>query len=85
MEALACANMDGSDHIAKIAGAAFTANMPRYVMIAESAALLHFASMGGSVAYANYVVVLVFVRMKMAAKIVGATFIAHTERKRADA
>ena len=81
MEALACANTDGSDRIAKIVGAAFTANMASNVTFAESAARLHFASMESSAAYANYVVVLAFVSMegaKVVVKIVEAAPFAPT-------
>ncbi len=70
MEALACANTDGSDLIAKIAGAACFANMASNVTVAESAALNHVASMESSAAFANYVVVLVFVSMAGAKVIV---------------
>ena len=64
MEALACANTDGSDRIAKIAGAAFTVNMASNGTRAESAVELPFASIRSSAAYANYVVVLVFASME---------------------
>ena len=60
MEALACANTDGSDRIAKIAGAAFTANMASNGAGAESAVVLAFVSIRSSATCANYVAVLVF-------------------------
>ena len=64
MEALACANTDGSDRIAKIAGAAFTANMASNGTGAESAVVLAFVSIRSSATCANYVAVLVFVSME---------------------
>ena len=63
MEALACANTDGSDRIAKIAGAAFTANMASNGTGAESAVVLAFASMEGTEVFVKIVEAVLFAPM----------------------